>query len=136
MKRVYTSKDRAALEVLRGLLRQAGVESTVLNENASSVLGEVPFFLSQPEVWVAAGEDAERAAKIVAAFESGAVRHAQPTETWTCPDCGETQEGQFTQCWRCTEGDPRDDAESQCRSCGYLLRGLPERTCPECGTAF
>ncbi|RJP36293.1 MAG: hypothetical protein C4547_07575 [Phycisphaerales bacterium] len=23
-----------------------------------------------------------------------------------------------------------------CRKCGYLLRGLPEPRCPECGTAF
>jgi predicted amidophosphoribosyltransferase len=33
-------------------------------------------------------------------------------EDWTCPGCGETIEGQFTECWSCgheapaTEGEP------------------------------
>ena len=25
---------------------------------------------------------------------------------------------------------------AQCRECGYLLRGLPEPRCPECGRPF
>ena len=28
------------------------------------------------------------------------------------------------------------DSEPRCETCGYLLRGLPEARCPECGTPF
>lgn len=33
-----------------------------------------------------------------------------------------------------SQGTCRMDA--RCLTCGYLLRGLPERRCPECGTDF
>jgi hypothetical protein len=26
-----------------------------------------------------------------------------------------------------------EDSETKCRKCGYILRGLPEPRCPECG---
>ena len=30
----------------------------------------------------------------------------------------------------------RRDHETRCRKCGYILRGLPEPRCSECGTAI
>ena len=30
-------------------------------------------------------------------------------------------------------GLPGDDLETRCRSCGYILRGITEPRCPECG---
>lgn len=40
---------------------------------------------------------------------------------------------------RVTVLDPADvdlDALPKCAECGYILYGLPERRCPECGTPF
>jgi hypothetical protein len=31
---------------------------------------------------------------------------------------------------------PEDEFPIHCRKCGYLLRGLPDGLCPECGTPF
>ncbi len=31
---------------------------------------------------------------------------------------------------------PRRDAETRCRKCGYILRGLVEPRCSECGEAI
>ncbi len=31
---------------------------------------------------------------------------------------------------------PEDDYPVYCNKCGYLLRGLPDGKCPECGTSF
>ncbi len=31
---------------------------------------------------------------------------------------------------------PRNPDPTRCRKCGYLLQGLPEPRCPECGTRF
>ena len=30
----------------------------------------------------------------------------------------------------------RPDAETRCRRCGYILRGITEPRCPECGEAI
>ena len=135
MKKVYASADRSQIEIVSQLLREEGIESRVLNEHTSAVLGDIPFLKAHPEVWVRE-EDQLRAKAVVARFESGETRDERQVEPWRCSACGETIEGQFTQCWNCTVDDPRDDVESQCLECGYLLRDLPERRCPKCGTGF
>lgn len=37
--------------------------------------------------------------------------------------------------WRLYRPRP-EPAENCCRKCGYLLTGLPEPRCPECGASF
>ncbi len=101
MKRVFASKDQAAIEIVRGLLAEAGIEAQVFNERTASVLGDVPFFSAMPELWVTREEDRPRALEIVERFESGEARDELPSEPWTCPACGENIEGQFTSCWQC-----------------------------------
>jgi hypothetical protein len=64
---------------------------------------------------------------------------------WICPNCNETIQVDWDTCWNCgtnREGqvDPQFDPEvrfhPQCKECGYLLIGLPEARCPECGQLF
>lgn len=136
MKRVYLSKDRTAIEILRNLFDQEGIATVILNENTAAVIGEVPFFAAMLELHVVRDEDEPRARSVVEQFESGTIRKAVQGEPWRCPKCGEMIEGQFTECWNCDLEDPRDDPEARCWRCGYLLRGLPERRCPECGERF
>ena len=33
----------------------------------------------------------------------------------------------------CAFGPQANDNETRCRKCGYILQGLPEPRCPECG---
>ncbi len=135
MKKVFASEDRTTIEVVRNLLLQEKIETTVLNEASATAMGGIPFFNLMPEVWALRDEDEPRALEIVGGFESGAAREAQSREAWTCPECGEEIEGQFTECWNChvaAAADPRQDPEATCEKCGYRLWGLPERRCPEC----
>ncbi len=37
---------------------------------------------------------------------------------------------------RATRADDRPPKETQCRRCGYILRGITEPRCPECGEAI
>jgi hypothetical protein len=146
MKRVYSVADPSRLAVVRGLLADAGVETTVFNEATGAATGEIPFFLAGPEVWVVRDQDEERARQIIAEYESGEALADIPREPWQCPRCGEHIEGQFTECWNCrlpaekrgdeADPDPRHDRNATCEKCGYALWGLPERRCPECGTRF
>ena len=136
MKRVFSAKDPAVIVIVRDLLAKEGIETKVLNEHAASAEGVIPFSLAVPEIWVLRDEHVPAARDIVARYESGAIRDELPREPWKCPSCGEMNEGQFTQCWRCEGDDPRRDRGTRCLKCGYLLWGLPERRCPECGTEF
>ena len=65
--------------------------------------------------------------------------------SWRCRQCRETNDSSFEICWNCgatLDGTPDPDFvpavefDPVCRQCGYLLIGLPEERCPECGTRF
>jgi hypothetical protein len=67
----------------------------VKNEFLSSAMGDLPPAECQAEVWVLLEKDYPAAETILRAIASPADLPA-----WKCA-CGETCEGQFTQCWRC-----------------------------------
>ena len=139
MKKVFSSTNRAVIEIVRNLLRNAGIETLVLNENMAAVTGGVPFFGTLPELGILHDEDEPRARAIVERFESGEIREAARQQPWQCTQCGQMIEGQFTECWACTvedDPDPRQDPEATCDECGYRLGGLPDRRCPQCGADF
>lgn len=109
MKKVYSNSDLAALAIVRDLLSQEGIESKVLNENTAAALGEIPFLHAMPELWVR-DEDREQADAVVERFESGETRESMARPAWTCPECNEQIDGQFTECWNCAEpGESRND---------------------------
>ena len=103
MKRVFASPDRAAVEIVRQLLREAGIGSTVFNESTGAILGDIPFFVANPEVWILYDDQEADARQVVHDFETGEARDRLDRRPWRCPTCGEQIEGQFSQCWRCTE---------------------------------
>jgi rRNA maturation endonuclease Nob1 len=64
---------------------------------------------------------------------------------WRCPTCKEIVPSNFDVCWNCgtsREGVPDPtfvpaiSFHPQCETCGYLLLGLNENRCPECGQPF
>ena len=95
MKRVFSSYNLAAAHHARNLLEVEGIRSVVRNEILSSAMGELPPAECQIEVWVLRDGDAARADVLLRKSFSD---HAE--EPWRCA-CGESIEGQFTQCWRC-----------------------------------
>lgn len=97
MKRVYASLSLPDVHHARNLLASVGIRALVKNEMLASAIGQLPFTDCQPEVWVEDDADAERAASLLA---DGPLRRADKGKAWQC-QCGEIQEAQFTQCWRC-----------------------------------
>ena len=93
MKRIYSSFNLAAVHHAKNVLEAEGIRGVVKNEMLSSAMGELPPAECQVELWVVV-EHAERAARILR-FERA---EGAP---WRCPVCSESQEPQFTQCWRC-----------------------------------
>src|SRR5690606_17888944 len=96
--RVYTAADAGDAHLVRDLLAAEGVRAVIQGENLSMARGEIPLGpTTAPSVWVREG-DVPQARALIEAFE-------RPTPSqrpaWTCPNCGERIEGQFSECWRC-----------------------------------
>ena len=101
MKRIFSSHDRIAVHHARNLLEAEGIRAVVKNEFLASAMGELPPAECQAEVWILNEEDFFPAEKILRSAGSEAVHRS----TWNC-SCGEVQEPQFTQCWRCGAARP------------------------------
>jgi hypothetical protein len=95
LKRIYSSFNLAAVHHARNLLETEGIRAVVKNEFLSSAMGDLPPAECQAEVWVLFEKDFQAAETILRAITS-----PKNLPSWKCA-CGETCEGQFTQCWRC-----------------------------------
>ncbi len=95
MKQVFRAASLLQVAHARNLLIAAGIDSELRNQYLAGALGDLPMLETWPQLWV---EDAlESAARHV--LERAA---AAPSGTpWTCAQCGERLEPQFTACWRC-----------------------------------
>lgn len=98
MKRVYSAQDGLFVEYLQQLLEEQGIPTVLRNQFLSGGVGELPPNECWPELWVTNDADASAARQLI----DDAIRDLDtPRENWTCPNCGERIEGQFTACWNC-----------------------------------
>jgi len=112
MQHVYTARDEMDASFVQGLLRQEGINAVVQGQQLGEVWGNLPLSnKSLPTVWVE-DADAARAAPVIEAYRKTDRENAdeevaeRPRTTWTCPNCGERVEEQFTQCWKCGHNRP------------------------------
>jgi hypothetical protein len=97
--RIFASINLAEVHHAKNLLDSVGIRSFVKNEALASAVGQLPFTDCQPELWLSDSADAERARRVLS---EGVLSPAEKGNVWQCA-CGEIQEAQFTQCWRCGE---------------------------------
>lgn len=108
MRKVFEHPASHEVGHYASILESHGIKASVRNENASSLVGEVPFVAAYPELWVLDDDDYERAIALLAEYRS-----AQPSgDAWTCPECGESVPGTFSGCWRCQALRPNDSDDS------------------------
>ena len=112
MQHVYTARDEMDANFVQGLLRQEGIQAVVQGQSLGTAWGTLPLSAeSLPTVWVE-DKDVERARPIIEAYRQTDRANADeavaeaPRATWTCPQCGEKVEEQFTQCWKCGHNRP------------------------------
>jgi hypothetical protein len=73
--------------------------------------GDIPYTQSAlPSVWVNE-PDLQAAQQIIEEFRKGGPANTHPQPNWTCPNCGEVLEGQFTTCWKCGYSRPEETDE-------------------------
>lgn len=102
MKRVYTAQNLPDAYIVLNLLRQGGIEAHVFNENAQSVMGEIPVHVAMPQVWVADDAFAARALQLIESYRSRVPSGANVA----CRECGEQSPLEFEICWNCGKAFP------------------------------
>jgi ribosomal protein L40E len=100
MERFYTALNRFDAYLLLHRLQQAGIAAHVFNEHTSSIVGDVPPDVAQPQVWLERVRDRPRAEVVLAAM---AAERAQ-TGTVLCRACNEENPANFELCWKCGVG--------------------------------
>lgn len=96
MKLIYTSDNYINTDIIKSLLESKNIDCFIKNKALSGAAGLLPVNEIWPEVWIRNKHDESESLDIIKAFLS----EQKSTTSWTCP-CGETIEGQFTECWKC-----------------------------------
>jgi hypothetical protein len=104
MKLIYTAKHPTEAHLIRGMLEADGIRAVVRGDQLYGAYGELPVL---PTVWVMEDTLAAHAGRLIVEFLSGAAARKYGHERWSCAQCGETLEGQFTECWKCGAGRPQ-----------------------------
>jgi hypothetical protein len=111
-RKVFVAQHPTEAHFVRGLLESDGIAAEIRGESIFGVRGEAPPSADTlPTVWVVDEGDAARAMAILSKFGRQAGAVALPA-TWPCPQCGESIESQFTDCWHCATSRPGEDPVS------------------------
>ena len=94
------TSDRLEAYVIRDVLSFHGIKAHVFNEHASSIVGDVPPDVAQPQVWLDDDADQPRALAVLRAHDAGRMR----TGVLFCRACREENPATFEICWKCGTG--------------------------------
>src|SRR5438105_720432 len=97
MERFYTAHNRFDAYLVLHRLQQAGIAAHIFNEHMSSIVGEVPPDVAQPQVWLEDGRDRPRAEAALAALRFDRAQ----TGSVFCRACKEENPASFELCWHC-----------------------------------
>ena len=104
MKLIHTAKHPTEAHLIRGMLEAEGVRALVKGDQLYGAYGELPVL---PTVWIFDDALAMHADRLVIEFLRGSAAHKYGHQRWTCAQCGENLEGQFTDCWKCGAARPK-----------------------------
>jgi hypothetical protein len=97
MQRIFIASHRVEAYLLVDRLAHAGIKAHVFNEHTSSIVGEVPPDVAQPQVWLDDDADRRSRGRDPAHLPGGAQSRRQPP----CDKCGEENPATFDLCWKC-----------------------------------
>jgi hypothetical protein len=97
MIRFYIARQRYDAWLLADRLKQVGIRAHIFNQYASSIVGEVPPDVAQPQVWLEREADRERAEIVLREIEAAGTKKG----SLLCRACGEESPANFDLCWNC-----------------------------------
>jgi hypothetical protein len=95
MKRVFRAASLVQVAHARNVLISSGIDSELRNQYLAGAMGELPIMETWPQLYV---DDIDEPRALRALARAAAAPVGPP---WTCEECGEQLEPQFTSCWRC-----------------------------------
>lgn len=101
-RKLGTWPDPVTADIAAGTLKASGIDCEVRNTLLWSAAGELPPDICAPEIWLT---DARDTARAPGQFSKKLPENAE-APAWVCPNCGETIEAQFGQCWKCATVKP------------------------------
>ncbi len=104
MKKVFVDEMIVWVVQAKQVLEEAEIPCFIKNEFSGNLAGEVPFTETWPELWVHRDEDSDQAKELLLPLRESRVALEKADEAlsdWTCPQCNETNEGNFSMCWSC-----------------------------------
>jgi len=106
MVRIYSSLNSTAAYNVRNALEARGIRCEVRGEQRGTLFGEIPMPDAMTEVWLLDGAQKALAQEVLSETET------PQASSWTCRNCGESVEGQFTECWNCQAHRPDPSGET------------------------
>ncbi len=101
MRRFYTATNRLDAYLVLHRLQRAGIPAHVFNEHMSSIVGEVPPDIAQPQIWLEDENDTPRAAAVLKEIAADRLRSGHSV---FCRSCSEENPANFELCWHCGAG--------------------------------
>ena len=101
MKKVYAAINPVDAHLVKGVLEGERIAAEVRGEFVFGMRGEIPITPDTcPSVWILDDSDYDKAMALVATFSEPDRIDSHPGDLWRCA-CGEDNESQFTECWKC-----------------------------------
>ncbi|MDJ0916338.1 MAG: DUF2007 domain-containing protein [Woeseiaceae bacterium] len=97
MKKLTSADSLILINHYKNILESEGIPAEVRNQHLGSILGEMPFAETWPELWVRNDMDFDRAKQLI----DDSIADESPEKGWRCEACGEDNERQFAVCWNC-----------------------------------
>ena len=97
MQRIFIASHRVEAYLLVDRLAHAGIKAHVFNAHASSIVGDVPPEVAQPQVWLDDDGDRARADVVLGDYREERNRAG----SFICAKCGEENPATFELCWNC-----------------------------------
>lgn len=108
MKRVHNARHITEAHLIRGFLESHGIDALVRGDFLTGGWGELPVDVCA--VWITDDARFAEADQLLKDYFKGALARIHGGKAWSCPQCSETIEGQFTACWQCGAERPQPAA--------------------------
>src|SRR5262245_31232366 len=113
---VFSARDTPEAYLVRGILRDAGIDAIIVGESLGGITGEVPPLQATPRIWVRP-LDASRARELIEAYDRETARRANANSAPESKDATSSEAEPF--CYYC--GQSVGYGQSPCPSCGKPL---------------
>ena len=95
-KAIYTHQNRIIVSHAKNLLEQAGIAVKINNEFAGGAAGDLAAIDTWMEIHLIDEADRDPAMQILATLAE-----SENSPEWLCPQCKESNPGNFETCWQC-----------------------------------